>query len=326
MKHAILHVIIIRKSSSKREYVIIQTRLYDENNEKIFVCIDIDFNVNFIDESLLSKDNFWNRLHNCHSIIVRNIANERIVDKQMNIFLYITTINESLKRLEIKTYVNINIQTNVILDINELEKIENDIVIWLDKKKIQLNNCHVTINFTFRNNQFVIFFANATLRNDYTNFRLCFKSFDNKCSKKSVRFAKIIIKISYKSIRFSDDLFQIETIKIEKFQTTYDSNITKLKFFAIARSFAFNFASNFANIFIFSFQQRVESTSFNWRVRFNISNRFKRLTMNFVLKNRRRNLNDSWRRLNNWWNNKLFFYFFICIINRFLEKRIVVFQ
>ena len=57
MKHAILHVIIIRESLSERDYVIIQTRLYDKNNEKIFVCIDIDFNVNFVDESLLSKDN-----------------------------------------------------------------------------------------------------------------------------------------------------------------------------------------------------------------------------------------------------------------------------
>ena len=38
MKHAILHVIIIRESLSKREYVIIQTRLYDENNKNIFVC------------------------------------------------------------------------------------------------------------------------------------------------------------------------------------------------------------------------------------------------------------------------------------------------
>jgi hypothetical protein len=43
------------------------------------------------------------------------------------------------------------------LNINELDKIENDIVLWLNRKKIQLDNCHVIINFTFRNNQFVIF-------------------------------------------------------------------------------------------------------------------------------------------------------------------------
>ena len=157
IKHAILHVIIIRESLSKREYIIIQTRLYNENNEKIFVCIDIDFNVNFIDEFLLSKIFFINRLHNCHSIIVRNIVDKRIVDKQMNIFLYIIIIDESLKRLNVKTYINKNIQTNVILDMveldmNELDKIENDITIWLNRKKMQLNNCHVTINFISRNN------------------------------------------------------------------------------------------------------------------------------------------------------------------------------
>ena len=319
MKHAVLHVIIIRESSSKREYVIIQTRLYDQNNEKISICIDTDFSVNFIDESLLSENNLWNRLHNCHSIIVRDIANKRIVDKQMNIFLYITTIDESLKRLEVKTYVNKDIQTDVILDMNELEKIENDIVIWLDRKKMQLNNCHVTINFTSRDSQSVIFFADTTSRNDYTDRRFCFKSFDDKYLQKSVRFAEITIKILYKSIRFSDTLTQINSIKIEKFQAIYDSNIAKLKLFAIARNFAFNFASNFANVFNF-FHQRVESTNFNWRARFSISNRFKRFTMNSALKNRRRNLSDSWRKLNNWWKNTLFFYFFTCITNRFLKE------
>ena len=86
----------------------------------------------------------------------------------------------------------------------------------IKQKKMQLNNCHVTINFTFRNNQFVIFFANAISKNDYTN-RLCLKSFDDKYSKKSTRFAKITIKISYKSIRFSIILTQINSIKIENF-------------------------------------------------------------------------------------------------------------
>ena len=187
---------------------------------------------------------------------------------------------------------------------------------------MQLNNCYVTINFTFRNNQFVIFFANATSKNDYTNFRSCFKSFDDKCSKKSVRFAEITIKTSYKSIFFSDDLFQIETIKIEKFQTIYDSNIAKLKFFAIAWIFVFNFV----NIFVFSFQQRIESTNLNWRVRFANSNRLKRFTMNLITRSRRRNFNDFWKKLSNWWKNTLFFYFFTCITNRFFKKWIACFR
>ena len=125
---------------------------------------------------------------------------------------------------------------------------------------MQLNNCHVTINFTFRKNQSMIFFANATSKSDYTNRRFCFKSFDDKKSiKKTIKFAKIMIKFLYKSIRFSDILHQIKSCKIEIFKLTYDSNIAKLNFLAIARNFVFNFA----NIFIFFFYQRVESTNFN---------------------------------------------------------------
>ena len=56
IKHTILHVITIRDSFSKREYIIIQALLYDETNEAILVCIDTSFNVNFIDEFLFSKN------------------------------------------------------------------------------------------------------------------------------------------------------------------------------------------------------------------------------------------------------------------------------
>ena len=57
MKHATLHVVTIREPPPEREYATIQTRLYDEDNEKISICIDIDFSVSFIDESLLPEDN-----------------------------------------------------------------------------------------------------------------------------------------------------------------------------------------------------------------------------------------------------------------------------
>ena len=309
MKHATLHVITIRESSSKREYVIIQTRLYDEINENISICIDTEFSVNFIDKFLLSENNLWNRLHNCHSITVRSIADERIVDQQMNILMYVIATDDTTKRIEIKIYVNKSIKVDVILNMNELDKIENDIVLWLDRKKMQLDNCHVIINFTSRNSQLVIFFANATSRNDYTDFRSCFKSFDDKNSKKSMRFAEKMNHLSYKSICISESSLQIKSIKIEKFQTIYDSNIAKLKFFVIARSFAFNFA----NVFIFFFHQRAEFANFNWRVRFVNSNRFKRFIMNTSQKNRdenrddRRNLNDFWRKLNIWRRNEIIF-------------------
>ena len=230
----------------------------------------------------------------------------------MNIFMYVIVIDDTTKRIEIKIYVNKNIKIDVILNMNKLDKIENDIILWLNQKKIQFDNCYVIIIFTFRNNQFVIFFANATSKNDYTNFKLCFKSFDNKNSKKWMRFAKKMNHLSYKSICIFENSFQIKSIKIEKFQTIYDSNIAKLKFFAIARNFAFNFA----NVFIF-FDQRIEFANFNWRVRFVNSNRFKRFIMNTNQKNRnenrnenrndRRNFNDFWKKFNIWRKNEIIF-------------------
>ena len=81
MKHVVLYVIIIKSSSSNREYVTIQNRLFENVDDETSKYIDIDSNVNFIDESFLSQNNFWNRLKNCISIIVKNIIDEKIVDK-----------------------------------------------------------------------------------------------------------------------------------------------------------------------------------------------------------------------------------------------------
>ena len=279
MKHAVLHVVTIRDFSSEREYVIMQARLYIEDNDEISVCIDTESSVSFIDESLLSADNLWNRLHNCHSITIRDIASERIVDKQMNISLFVIVTDDSMKRIDCKVYVSKKIKVEIILSMNELDKIEDDIAIWLDRKKMQLNNCHVIINFTSRESQSVIFFADSTSRNHYTDRQFCFKSFDDRKSiKKTVRFAEITIESSYKLIRFSDILSQIKSCKIENFKSVYDSNIAKLKSFANARSFVFNFA----NIFTLFLHSRAESANLNWRARSNISNRRKSFTMIFT--------------------------------------------
>ena len=276
MKHATLHVVTIRDFSSEREYVIMQTRFYIENNDEILICIDTESSVNFIDESFLSANNLWNRLHNCHSITIRDIVDERIVNKQINISLFVIIIDDSMKRIDYKVYVSKSIKVEIILDINELDKIENDIAIWLDRKKMQLNNCHVIINFTSKKNQFVIFFANATSRNDYTDFKSCFKSFDDKDSKKSMRFAEKMNHLSYQSIcifdvyskiktsRFiltiktfnmsknsanlltkriyvSENSSQIKSFKNEIFEATHDSKFANINIFV----------NCFANVFIF---------------------------------------------------------------------------
>ena len=296
MKHAILHVVIIRESSSEREYVTIQTRLYDENNEKIFVCIDTDFSVSFIDEFLLPKGNLWSRLHNCHSIIVRDIADERIVDKQMNISLFVIVTDDIVKRIKVKVYVSKSIKAKVILNMNELDKIEDDIVLWLERKKMQLDECHVVINFTTRDSQSVIFFVNSTSEIDYTDFRSCLKSFDDKLSKKSIRFSfsKKMSEFSYKSISFSRIFQQFKSCKFENFESEHDSNIANLMIFANG------FANDFAKIFQFCFHIRFRWMNTSWRVSHINSIIIRRFVMKSIQKSSRdrRNLNDFWKKLN----------------------------
>ena len=68
-------------------------------------------------------------MHNCHPITVRDIADERIVDKQMNIPLFVTATDDTMKRIKTKVYVNKEIKVDVILDMNELDKIEDDIAL-----------------------------------------------------------------------------------------------------------------------------------------------------------------------------------------------------
>ena len=130
MKHAVLHIIIIKTSSSDRDYVIIQKRIFEDfiiNDTAI--CIDIESKINFIDENLLFFDNFYERLKNCASITVRNINDERIVDRQLNFFIYIINIKNDVKLLNVHVYVNKSIEADVILNMNELKHEENDIIL-----------------------------------------------------------------------------------------------------------------------------------------------------------------------------------------------------
>ena len=296
MEHAALHVVTIRGPPSERGYATIQARLYDEGNEEIPVCIDIGSSVSFIDESLLPEGNLWSRLHNCHSITVRGIAGERIVDKQMDIPLFVTATDGTMKRIEVKVYVSKGIKAGVILGMDELGKAEDDIALWLGRKKMQLGDCHVAINFTSRGSQPVSFFADSTPRSDYTGPRSCLKSFGGRRPvRKTVRFAEIMAKSPYKSARFSGSLTQANAAKTEEFQAVYGPGIAELKPLAIARSSAFNFAG----ISVLSFHQRAGPANLNWRARSINSDPPKRSTMGFALGSRRRNLNGPWRNPSN---------------------------
>ena len=82
MKHVALHVIIIKASSSNREYATIQKRIFDDVDvNNLIICINIESEINFIDENLLFSNNLYEKLKNCSSITVRDINDERIMNK-----------------------------------------------------------------------------------------------------------------------------------------------------------------------------------------------------------------------------------------------------
>jgi len=68
---------------------------------------------------LLKDINLYKRLKTILSIIVRDIVNEKIVDKRIYLSIYIVNINEVV--LEARLYVIKSIKASVILDNDILE-------------------------------------------------------------------------------------------------------------------------------------------------------------------------------------------------------------
>jgi hypothetical protein len=86
----------------------------------------------------LSKDNLYKRLDIVLPIIVQDIVNEKIVDKQIHLFIYIIDINKVV--LEARSYVTKDIKASIILDNNVLEISKNKINLYLYSKQMQINN------------------------------------------------------------------------------------------------------------------------------------------------------------------------------------------
>ena len=85
---------------------------------------------------------------------------------------------------------------------------------------MQLNNCYVVINFTFKNNKLINFFASSILNIKFINFQNCSKnSFDNKVFKKTIRFLKISNVLLYKSICISLNIIESNEQKNKYFKT-----------------------------------------------------------------------------------------------------------
>ena len=85
MKHATLNVYEIKTSFN--EYVIFK-RKFNEQSEVIIICANIDFDINFMNEFLLSKEvNLYKQLNTVLSIIARGMFNEKIIDKRMYLII-----------------------------------------------------------------------------------------------------------------------------------------------------------------------------------------------------------------------------------------------
>ncbi len=101
-------------------YAILKEKLFQDNNnlEQIVVCANTRLDPSFIDKFLLSKNNLYRRLNIVLSIIVQDIVNKKIVDKQIYLSIYIIDANNVI--LEARLYIIKNIKIDIILDNNVL--------------------------------------------------------------------------------------------------------------------------------------------------------------------------------------------------------------
>jgi len=118
-------------------YAIFKTKLFDNNNV-VIVCANSNFKTSFINKLLLLKDvNLYKRLNTILLVIVQDIVDKKIIDKQMHLSIYIIDANKVV--LEARLYVTKDIKAGVILDNNILELSQNKISLYLYSKQIQID-------------------------------------------------------------------------------------------------------------------------------------------------------------------------------------------
>ena len=87
---------------------------------------------------------------------------------------------------------------------------------------MQLDNYHVVIDFDFKDNKLINFFANLILKIKFTCFRNYFKnSFDDKTFRKTILFLKKSNVLLYKSICISFDIIESNEQKNKHFETIF---------------------------------------------------------------------------------------------------------
>lgn len=89
-----------------------------------------------MNEFLLFKDNLYERLDIVSFIIVRGIANEKIVDKRIHLFIYVIEVDKIV--LKARFYVTKGIKVDIILGNDVLEVFLNKINLHLHSKQMQI--------------------------------------------------------------------------------------------------------------------------------------------------------------------------------------------
>jgi len=86
----------------------------------------------------LSKDNLYKCLDIVLLVIVQDIVDKKIVDKQMHLPIYLIGVNKVV--LEARSYITKDIKIDIILGNNILEMPKNKISLHLYSKQMQISN------------------------------------------------------------------------------------------------------------------------------------------------------------------------------------------
>ena len=155
-----------------------------------------------MNESLLSLENLFDRLISTSLVIVRDIFDERIVDKQIHLSIHVIDSEDIVKTIETTLYIIKEIKIEVILDMNILEKSQNKITLYLHTKKMQLRSSHVSLDFTSSRTMFINFNIIVVALKSF------FKTITNQAIKKTIKFAKMSEKKTFLSVKL-DRISQI---------------------------------------------------------------------------------------------------------------------
>ena len=123
-----------------------QARLFkdqEDNTHSIFV--NISSIATFIDAELIPKDVIAQKTH---PITVRGVSGQKVVDRYVDLPLYISASDGATIIMHTKAYVATDIQAGVLLGMDELGKEEEDIALWLGGKIMQIGGINVPISFT----------------------------------------------------------------------------------------------------------------------------------------------------------------------------------